>query len=135
MTSDDGTRANPDNSTMLAVERTLLAHENTLLGWIRTAISLIGFGFSIQQFFRVARANEPADLRLIGPQEFGLLMMVTGLAALILAVLQNRFDLKALRLRYPPQAGYPAIPSLARYLAALIALLGIIALLSMILRR
>jgi putative membrane protein len=132
--ADDGRRA-PDASTMLAVERTLVAHERTLLAWTRTAISLITFGFSIQQFFRIARASEPPDGRLIGPQEFGLMMMIVGLLALVLAVLQHRFDLWALQSRYPPEAGYPAIQSRAIYMAALIALLGIVALLSMFLRR
>jgi putative membrane protein len=132
MALDSKGRVVPDASTMLAVERTLLAHENTLLAWIRTAISLITFGFSIQQFFRIARATEPPDGRLFGPQEFGLLMMVTGLVALVLAVLQHRFDIRVLETRYPPAAGYPAIMSRARYMAWLIAALGIIGLVSMI---
>jgi putative membrane protein len=135
MTANDGEgHSVPDASTMLAVERTLLAHERTLLAWIRTAISLISFGFTIQQFFRVARATEPPDGRFLGPQEFGLLMMITGLLALVLAVLQHRFDIRALQSRYPPEAGYPSILSRARYMAALIAILGIIGLMSMALR-
>lgn len=112
------------------------AHERTLLAWVRTATSLITFGFSIQQFFRIARAGAPPDERLIGPQEFGFLMMVIGLAALALSVLQNRADVGSLRARYPAVGADDMIPrSRARILAALVALLGIIAVISMILRQ
>jgi putative membrane protein len=135
MTLNDEPQSVSDASTILAVERTLVAHERTLLAWIRTAVSLISFGFSIQQFFRVARVGGPPDERLIGPQEFGLLMMIIGLLALVLAVLQHRSDMHALASRYPSAMGYPRIRSRARYMAALIALLGILGLLSMILRR
>jgi len=124
-----------DANTKLGVERTYLSHERTLMAWTRTSVSLIGFGFSIQQFFRVARPNMPSD-GLIGPNEFGLLMMIVGLVALTLAVLQNRADVRLLDARYRPWAdGEALIPrSRARIFAALVALLGIIGLLSMVLR-
>jgi putative membrane protein len=123
----------PGATTILSIERTFLAHERTLLAWLRTAVSLITFGFSIQQFFRIQRAAEPPDGRLIGPQEFGLLLMTIGLLALALAVLQHWADIRTLRTRYPSAEGYPAMPpSYARALAGLIACLGIIGLLSMI---
>jgi putative membrane protein len=133
----DGVERRLDASTQLAVDRTFLAHERTLMAWVRTAISLIGFGFSIQQFFRLARANQPPDDRLITPDEFGFLMMVIGLLALALAAIQNRSDLRVLQTRYPEDAtGEPLLPrSRARVLAALVALLGIIGLLSMMLHQ
>ena len=40
-----------DVGTRLAVDRTALAHERTLMAWIRTAASLISFGFTIYKFF------------------------------------------------------------------------------------
>ena len=40
-----------DTSTRLAIQRTRLASERTLMAWIRTATSLIGFGFTIFKFF------------------------------------------------------------------------------------
>ena len=123
-----------DANTRLGVERTYLSHERTLMAWIRTSVSLIGFGFSIQQFFRVARANKPPD-ELIGPYEFGFLMMVIGLVALSLAVLQNRADLKSMDARYRLSAdGDVLVPrSRARIFAALVAMLGVLGLLSMVL--
>jgi putative membrane protein len=42
-------------STKLAIERTRLAHERTLMAWVRTATSLISFGFSGRPVSRRAR--------------------------------------------------------------------------------
>jgi putative membrane protein len=125
-----------EDSTVLAAERTFLAHERTLLAWLRTAISLMSFGFSIQQFFRVARANAPPDDRLIGPEEFGFLMMLVGLLSLLFAIYQYRLDVAALQKRYIEPMGVKPLPiSRTSFAAVLVALLGILGLLSMFLRR
>ena len=58
-----------------------------MLAWVRTATTLITFGFSIQQFFRIARQVAAASKGLIGPDVFGLTMIIIGLLALLLAVL------------------------------------------------
>jgi putative membrane protein len=102
-----------------------------MLSWVRTATSLITFGFSIQQFFRFATAGASPRSGLIGPHEFGLIMIVMGLLALALATLENRRAIKALRQQYPEAAGYSVIPrSHAVTLSTLIALLGLLAILS-----
>jgi hypothetical protein len=41
----------PQLETQDASIRTRLSLENTLMGWIRTTTSLIGFGFTLYQFF------------------------------------------------------------------------------------
>ena len=118
MTAHSETIASPlDVSTKLALERTTLAYERTMLAWVRTATSLITFGFSIQQFFRIARAGVPESGRLIGPSEFGEAMIVVGLLSLLLATLDHRSALKALKVRYS-EAEWADIPgSLARAVA------------------
>ena len=114
----------------LAVQNMVLAYERTMLSWVRTATSLISFGFSIQQFFRATRIANAASDRLIGPAELGSLMTSIGLFALLLATIGQRAAMRDLSLRFPVTAGYPPIPhSHARILAALIALLGLCALL------
>jgi putative membrane protein len=127
------TAVRPDISTRLALERTVLAYERTMLAWVRTATSLITFGFSIQQFFRIARSGAPESGHLIGPSEFGEAMIVIGLLSLLLATLEHRSAVKALKVRYPSGPDqYPDIPrSRARLLAASIAILGLLALASM----
>lgn len=116
-------------TTRLAVDRTRLAYERTLMAWVRTAISLISFGFTIYKFFQI-EGNAGRQDRVISATEFSVLMIVFGLISLLMATLEHRRDLNALR------AEYPAIPrSLARVLAALISVLGILALIAVLLRR
>ncbi|MHA3771799.1 YidH family protein [Verrucomicrobiota bacterium sgz303538] len=119
----------PDASTRLAAERTRLAYGRTLLGWIRTAVSLITFGFSIHQFFRIARAGAVESEHRIGPREFGLLMIAIGLVSLLMATLENRRDIKALKAQYPDLHD-----SSEPVLSLLVAILGIAAVLVILLR-
>ena len=117
-----------DLSTKLAIERTRVAYDRTMMSWIRTAFSLITFGFTIYKYFQIQRVAAPSE-RLIGPREFSLILISLGLVSLAFAVWQNRQNV--LRL----QALYPDTPrSLAGGLAALIAVLGFLALISVILR-
>lgn len=122
----------PD-ATKLALDRTRLAHDRTLLAWVRTATSLISFGFTIYKFFQYLREKEPglAGDGLLGPRGFALLMIGIGLTALTLATLQHRQDMQALRREY----GQVVPRSLSTVLAALIALLGVLGLLSVALHQ
>jgi putative membrane protein len=107
-----------------------------MLSWVRTAISLISFGFSIPQFFRIARTGVPKSRDLIGPDEFGLLLIVIGLLALLLVVLEQRTAIEALKAQYPATEGYQSVPrSRASMLAGLIAVLGLLALASIIIHK
>ncbi|MFL6450571.1 MAG: YidH family protein [Bryobacteraceae bacterium] len=117
-------------TTRLAIDRTRLAYERTLMAWIRTAISLISFGFTIYKFFQIEGSGAKQD-RVISATEFSVLMIVIGLVSLLMATLQHRRDLNSLKAEYPSN-----VPrSLARVLAALISVLGILALVAVVLRR
>jgi putative membrane protein len=121
----------PDAETKLAVDRTHLAYDRTMLSWIRTATALITFGFSIHQFFRIARKGTVERTGFIGPHEFGMLMIVIGLLALLLATLEHRSAIHALQTQYPETKPYAHIHrSLAVVLAALVSVLGLLTLLS-----
>ena len=118
----------PHTDTLLAVDRTRLSYERTLMAWIRTATSLITFGFSIYKFFQIELASGAVrSHRLLGPTEFALLMIVTGLVSLVLATLEYRRNMRALNEHYPGGSR-----SLAKVMAALISILGFIALLAVI---
>ena len=93
----------PD-ANRLAVDRTRLSHERTLMAWIRTAVSLISFGFAIFKFFQYLRESKP-DLpheNVIGLHLFAILMITIGLTALTLAWIQTRQELNVLRQQAGP---------------------------------
>ena len=108
-----------DRSTFLALERTRVAYERTMLAWVRTATSLITFGFSVYKFFQLVRAGEPKS-RLVGPEEFGLIMVGLGLLSLLLATLEYRRNIRLLVTDYPSRPH-----SLAVVVAFLVSVLGI----------
>ena len=124
-------QTDPISSNELAVDRTRLAHERTLMAWVRTAASLISFGFTIYKFFQyLQEKGQGREERIFGPREFALVMIAIGLTALLLATLQHRRDMVRLR------AQYPFIPySLATVLAGLISILGIISFAAIIFRQ
>jgi len=72
--------------------RTRMALERTLMAWLRTAVALIGFGFTIVQFFQrlnnmegVAPAARPQ-----APRHLGLALIGAGVLALIISAQQYR---------------------------------------------
>ena len=119
----------PDANTRLAVQRTRLAHERTLMAWIRTCTSLIAFGFTIYQIFRYLATSERLREPFVSPQIVGVAMILIGLIALVFASVQHRREMTAL------QGEYGAMPlSIAGMTAAMIAGLGVIALIAVTLR-
>lgn len=128
--SGDTGSPKPNATTRLAADRTRLAYERTLMAWVRTAISLISFGFTIYKFFQIELAGKPD--RAISATAFSLLMIIIGLISLVMATLEHRRDLNGLRVEYPY---LPGSVSLARILAALVSVLGIMALIAVIFRQ
>jgi len=118
-----------DPNTRLAVERNRLALERTMMAWVRTATSLIAFGFTLNQAFRYLSTTDRLRQPMVSPQVFGIAMIVAGLITLILAWLQHVQELKALRAEFGPMPH-----SIAAVLAALVAALGVIAMLGVTLR-
>jgi putative membrane protein len=132
MKDESNTTASVVNpSTDLAVDRTRLAYDRTLLAWVRTATSLITFGFTIYKFFQLELARvAPRPERLFGPRQFALLMILIGLVSLLMAALEHWRDLKALRAQYPMRNR-----PMATVLAALVAVLGLLALAGVLFRQ
>ena len=118
-------------STDLAVDRTRLAHDRTMMAWVRTAASLISFGFTIYKFFQYLRdKGELSERRVFGPREFAMSLILIGLAALILATIENRREMKTMR------AHYAHVPySLATVVAGLVGLLGVITFIAVLFRQ
>jgi putative membrane protein len=120
----------PKLADVLAIERTRMAADRTLMGWIRTALSMISFGFTIFKFLESIGQQGIAPLRRIhGPREVGLTLIGIGIFALGIACFQHWQFIKKLR---PDQPYKPW--DLAFVVAFLIGLLGAAMFVSMILR-
>jgi len=125
--------ANPsalDTSTKLAFDRSWLAEERTMLAWVRTATSLITFGFAIYSFFGIPTGAGHHVSSRWGPAVFSIMLVVIGLLALLGAVMQRRQAIALMKAQYPTMSRF----SLGEVIAALIGILGLFALAILILR-
>jgi len=70
--------------------RTRLSLERTMMSWVRTAVSLIGFGFTIVEFFeRLQQTPGTRPPRLPNaPQILGLGLISCGILALLVSIWQ-----------------------------------------------
>lgn len=90
MTPDERFDISPSVSNHFSWLRTRLSIERTMMAWVRTATALIGFGFTIVQFFdrfdsmdQVAAATRPELPRYLG-------MALTGCG--VLAIIVSAFQ-------------------------------------------
>src|SRR5262245_32961337 len=99
--------AAPPSSTELSLDRTYLAHDRTLMAWVRTATSLISFGFTIYKFFQYLREQEDRKIAQspFGPRYFALLMICIGLVSLLMATIQHWRFRKKFKQYY--EVGFP----------------------------
>ena len=118
-------------SDKLAFERTRLAHERTMMAWIRTATALIAFGFGMYKLFEFipfVTGMKPGE-HVVSPRVFALFLASLGNVCLLLAAIQHRMSLQAMR-----ALGLKVPRSAAAILALLLSLLGIGVLVIVILR-
>jgi len=124
----------PTASTHFSWINTRLAIERTFLSWLRTAISLIGFGFTIVQFF--SRLQGMGTQRVVAPSApryFGLALIVTGIGALLVAIGQYHWAVSYLwGPQYRNVAGFerPQFHTPAYVCAFVLLLIGIVAFVS-----
>jgi putative membrane protein len=100
---DEGSRVMPpgvaDERFALARLRTHLALDRTLLAWIRTTLSMVGFGFGLVAFFRslrLAHPGEPTEPHHLTAIGFGVGLLVLGLVMMVLASVSYRADVERL---------------------------------------
>ena len=105
------------------MERTVIAEERTLMAWMRTSVSLIGFGFTIFKFFQYLQATENVKIgRPYTARNLGLSLIALGTLALAGAAWQHRNVLKRLGIE---QAKH--MWSMTFIVAILVILIGVLA--------
>lgn len=129
---DEGTLQTRARTT-LAVERTFLAAERTLMAWLRTALSMISFGFTLAKFFEYVAGQRGSPIvgrfgATWSPRTVGTAMVVIGTVALLVAVVQHRRRVNALR-----REGLLPQWNLAYWVGIAVAALGAFALGSLVL--
>lgn len=76
--------------TDLAVMRTRLALERTLDAWVRTALSMISFGFTIAKFLQQMQEKVPGPVeRPHAGRNIGLALAIMGTLGMVLAIYQH----------------------------------------------
>ena len=96
----------------------------TLMAWVRTATSLISFGFTIYKFFEFESGKSAiAASHLLTPRQFGIIMIGTGLAALALATIDHQRNMKRMQGEYGA-----ADRSVAMAVAVIVSGMGLLAL-------
>ncbi len=137
---DDAARkfdAQPSVSDHFAWIRTQMAIQRTLMAATRTAISLIGFGFTVAQFFQTLQIKTPVTERIApeAPRNVGIMLIAGGLVTLGLFTWQYHL---ANRYMWSEPFAELAIPrrlrSSAYFAAWVVLLIGVVALLSVLLR-
>jgi putative membrane protein len=113
----------------MALDRTWLAHERTLMAWVRTATSMISFGFTIYKFFQFEEAAKAGRHGLLTPRDFAMAMISIGLITLLLATFAHRRDTRQLNERLGDRRR-----SLAQVVAVLVSVFGILVLFATLFR-
>ena len=117
-----------DKGIQLAYDRTWLAYERTMQAWVRTAISCITFGFTVFKLSDIA-AEDLRQPHVAGPHEIGVVLVAVGFLSLVFATIEYRQNITLLRREYGQSPRSSSV-----WFAAVIALVGIFALLSMLFR-
>jgi putative membrane protein len=110
-----------------------MAADRTLMAWIRTALSMISFGFTICKFHQYLLQTESPLANLAKsagerPSRLGPVLIVLGLISLAIGCLQDWYELKLIEPRFWSRFR----PSLV--VAVFVALIGALALLNVLFR-
>jgi putative membrane protein len=106
----------------------------------RTSVSLIGFGFTVSEFFTKIRSNLPADIRDVRPEiprNLGLLLIGVGVLSLAIFLMQYRTAVHYLRSsEFTPilAKGQKPLQQPTYYYACGVLLIGIAAFVAVLLR-
>jgi putative membrane protein len=99
----------PTVANHLSWVNTVLSLQRTLMAATRTAVSLIGFGFTVAQFFTTVMGSVPEEGRLLrpeGPRNLGLALIGAGVISLAIFAWQYRTAVRRLRTGvYQPLVG------------------------------
>ena len=121
----------------LAKERNRAAYDRTLMAWIRTAISLIGFGFAIAKSYEYIQMDEMEKTgrfidQIHAPLWFGMSFVVLGMVSILGGVIQY---VQVVRQIQSGRFIYGEPRPLAKIVALILLLIGVFALITIFQRQ
>ena len=129
----------PTSDSHFAWIRTRFSADSTLMGWMRLSTTLIGFGFTIVQFFdRLgSMSNVKPPIAPNMPRYLGLALIVSGVFGLLIAIWQyvsfvnylHSDEFRSLALKHRLPINRPALG-----IAVALAVIGIVAFVSVMFR-
>jgi putative membrane protein len=133
--NEDEVKVNLTNE--LAKERNRAAYDRTLMAWIRTAISLIGFGFAIAKSYEYIQAETLEETgrfidQIHAPLWFGMSFILLGMLCILGGVIQYVKVVKQIQTG-EFTSGDPK--PLAKIVALILLIIGIFALITIFQRR
>lgn len=126
MSEEENKNASTVNTnTELAKERSHAASERTMMAWVRTALSLIGFGIGIYEVAeKTGGAGTFRNSKLIG-----LALILVGIASMVLAIRENKINHKKL---LEPVFKYEDRTPLGVYVGYALLVIGVLAAINII---
>ncbi len=94
----------PDKTTgptnELAKERNRAAAERTMTAWIQNCLTLVGFGFAIDQIFQALQQKFPdknPSITIESAHSISLILIAIGIGLLIIAMVQHYFEVQSVK--------------------------------------
>ncbi|EAZ89278.1 YidH family protein [Crocosphaera chwakensis] len=84
----------------LAKERNRAAAERTITAWIQNCLTLVGFGFAIDQIFQALQQNFPdknTSITIESAHSISLILIAIGIGLLIIAMIQHYFEVQSIK--------------------------------------
>lgn len=84
----------------LAKERNRAAAERTMTAWIQNCLTLIGFGFAIDQIFQALQQKFPhknPSITIQSTHRISLILISMGIGLLVIAIIQHYLQVQSIK--------------------------------------
>jgi putative membrane protein len=93
----------------MAVDRTLMAADRSVMAWLRTALSMISFGFTIYKLLEGFQHEGMTLARAEMPRNMGLFLTGLGTTAMVMGTIEYWMRLQGLRKAKPFRLLQPSL--------------------------